>query len=422
MRPHRIPSLRRVSALGATAALLTLAACSSSGGAKTSEGSTAAQAGGSAAAASAGSGGSIPDGPIKIGMVAEQSGASSAIGNYQVSVQKALVQYINDHGGIAGHQVELVIENNQSDAAIAVTAARKLVQEHVAGVVFTGLGSSGKDQVVSILAKARIPTIDPEPLGKYDDPKQFPYFFTDNPIDPNAMVAEAAFAKKKGFDKVGQLGDSTPFAKSLEDNFSAKAKDVGITIVKTVDYPTTATDMTTQLAQLKQAGAETLGLWCEVGCGKVYDGLRQLNWSPNILTTEVLYYSGFESVKALGAKTFGDCPISVAEGEQPNPTLADIIRTVAAKSGGINVTAQGIPLNADSWLILKYGIEKANSLDGEKVRDAIETISDMSFSDPDVKYTISNEHHAGFDAANPEDISMCSFDKLGALSLPVKAD
>ena len=86
------------------------------------------------------------------------------------------------------------------------------------------------------------------------------------------------------------------------------------------------------------------------------------------------------------------------------------------------VSDQGIPLNADSWLILKYGIEKANSLDGEKVRDAIETISNMSFSDPDVKYTISSEHHAGFDAANPEDIPICSFDKLGALSLPVKAD
>lgn len=365
--------------------------------------------------------GGIPDGPIKIGMVAELSGSNSAIGNYQATTQKVLANYINEHGGIAGHKVELVIENNQSDAAAAVVAARKLVQEGVVASVFSGLGSSGKDQFLSVLAKAKIPDIDPEPLAKYDDPAQYPYFFSDNPIDPNAMVAEAAFAKSHGFDQIGQLGDGTPFAKSLEDNFSAKAKDAGLTIVATVDYPTTATTMTTQLSKLRAAGAKTLGLWCEVGCGKVYDGLRQIGWSPNILTTEVLYYSGFESVKALGSKTFGDCPISLAPGAQPNKTLKDVITAVAAKAGGLGVTDQGIPLNADSWLILKYAIERAKSLDGPAIKAAIESIHEQSFSDPEVKYTFSSQHHAGFDAAHPESIAMCGFDKLGPLSLPIQA-
>ena len=387
----------------AVALALALSACSSSGGGADASGS------------------GIPDGPIKIGMIAELSGPSSAIGNYQVATQTALADYVNAHGGIAGHQVKLIVENNQGDAAVAVSAARKLVKEGIAGAVYSGLTSSGKDQVLSIFAQAKIPAVDPVPQAQYDDPKLFPFFFTDNPIDPNSMTAEAAFAKKRGFDKIGQLGDSTPFGKSLEENFAKKAADNGLTIVKTIDYPSTATDMTTQLAQLREAGAQTLGLWCNIGCGKVFDGLRQLNWSPNILTTHVVYYVAWDSVKNLGSNTWGDCPISVPQGQQPPQQLADIINSVAPKTGGITVTSQGIPLNADSWLILKYGIEKAKSLDGVKVRDAIESIDNQSFSDPDVKYSFSPQHHAGFEAANPLDIAVCGFGGLGPMMLPLRA-
>jgi branched-chain amino acid transport system substrate-binding protein len=400
------------------AASVTLSACGSS--TKSTSASSAPAADGSSASSSGGSGSGIPAGPIKIGMIAELSGAESALGNYQLATQKAMASYINDHGGIAGHQVQLVSENNQSDAAIAATGANKLVKDGVVASVYSGLGSSGKDQVLAVWQKAKLPDIDPEPLGKYDDGTKFPYYFSDNPIDPNAMVAEAAFAKSHSFDDIGQLGDGTPFAASLEQNFSTQAKAVGLTITKTVDYPTTATTMTTQLSQLKEAGAKTLGLWCEIGCGEVYDSLRQIGWSPNILTTEVLYYAGYTSVKELGAKTFADCPISVAAGAQPNATLADIITTVAKQLGGQNVTDQGIPLNADSWLILKAAIEKANSTDGPAIKAAIESITDQSFSDPDVKYTFSAAHHAGFDAADPKSITMCGFGALGPLDLPIQ--
>jgi branched-chain amino acid transport system substrate-binding protein len=400
---------RRRRAIAVIAALLalvvTIAGCSSSK--KSATGST-------------GTASAIPPGPIKIGMVAELSGASSALGNYQLATQKALAAYINAHGGIAGHQVQLVAENNQSDAAIAVTAAQKLVKDGVVASVFSGLGSSGKDQVLAILQKAKIPDIDPEPLGKYDNGSNYPFYFSDNPIDPNSMEAEATWAKAHGYDNIGQLGDGTPFAGSLEQNFSAQAKSAGLTITKTVDYPTTTTNMTTQLSELRESGAKTLALWCEVGCGSVFDGLRQIGWSPTILTTEVLFYAGFSSVKELGATTFGDCPISVQPGAQPNSVLSDIITTVAAKLGGQSVTDQGIPLNADSWLILKTAIEKAKSTDGTAIKAAIESITNQSFSDPDVKYTFSAQHHAGFDAADPKSIAMCGFGSLGALQLPIQ--
>jgi branched-chain amino acid transport system substrate-binding protein len=409
----RSAGVRVVCALAAAALGVSLAGCGSSGA-----GSAAASGSGDGAS---GSGGGIPDGPITIGMVAEQSGEDAAIGNYQVSVQKALAGYINAHGGIAGHRVKLVIENNQSDAATAVSAARKLAQQHVAGVVYGGLTSSGLDQVLAVLAKAKIPAISPNPETKYDNPEQYPYFFTDNPTDPTKAVALAGFAKKHGWDTIGQLGDSTPYATSLEKHFPAQASKDGLHVVKTVDYPSTATNMTTQLAQLEKAGTQTLGLWCQTGCGKVFDGLRQLNWSPHILTTEVVYYSGFDSVKNLGAHTVGICPVYIKPGKKPNPKVADILKAVAPKVGGLSAGSQGIVLNADSWLILKYGIEKAHSLNGQKIRTAIESINQQSFSDPDVTYTFSTEHHAGFQAAHPDKTGICGYQKLGALKLPILA-
>jgi branched-chain amino acid transport system substrate-binding protein len=399
---------------------LGLVACSSSG--KSSGGATTTAASVSASTAnssSAAAGPKIPDGPIKIGIVAGTSGADSAIGNLVKTEYTAYANFLNKQGGIAGHQIQLVIENNQSDPTVAVTAAKKLVSEGVVATFYNGSTAEAKDQVVAIEQKAKIIGIAPEALETYDSPTQNPYYFSDNALNSQVTAALAAFAKTKSFDDFGVLSDSSPQAKDYVTEFAKSAATNGLKISSSTSYPSTATTMTTQLSTLKEAGAKTLALFCYSGCGQVFDSLRQINWKPNILVSPNIYYTAFKSVGDYGSATYSACPYSVKEGAQPPTGVADAINAIAPQLGGPSALDQVFPETADAFFILKYAIEKANSTDGDALKAALETMTAQTFTDPDVTFTFSAQHHAGYQPGTADKLMpVCGFTALGALQLP----
>lgn len=408
MRTSPRARLRRTRwAVGLVTLSLVAAACgsSSSGSKGTSSGSKG-----------------IPKGPIKLGIIAALSGPNAAVGKLVTTQFKALIDEANKTGGIKGHQISLDVENSGGNPATAVTLARKFVDQGVVATLYNGSTAEGKDQVVAIEQKAGILGLAQESLNKYDSPTQYPYYFNTNPIDSQSTDAVATFAKGRGYDKIAQLGDGTPFAKSLEDNFSKSAKDKGLTIVKTTDYPTTATTMTTQLSELRQSGAKTLALWCEVGCGQVFDSLRQTGWHPTVLSGDLLSLLALSSVKNYGDTTFENCPISIAPGAKPTADVQQVVDLVAPKFGGISPSDFGFIEGSDAFRLLTYVIETADSTDGATLKHTLETaVTNKKFTNPDAKYTFSAKHHSGFQADTPNGvIPMCGLSKLGPLDLPLR--
>jgi branched-chain amino acid transport system substrate-binding protein len=401
----------------ALALALALTACGSSSK-STSSGSSAAAGTTSAAAVK---GPPIPDGPIKLGIVGASSGSDAAIGNLVKNEFTAYAAFLNSKGGIAGHQVQIIFENNQSDPTIAVQAAQKLISEGVVATVYNGSTAEAKDQVVALEQKAKIIGISPEALEQYDSPTDYPYYFSDNLSNKQVTDAHADYAKTKGYNQFGVLDDSSPQAKDYVSVFAKSASANGLKIVSNASYPSTATTMTTQLSTLKAAGAQTLGLFCYSGCGQVFDSLRQINWKPNILVSPNVYYGGYSSVKDYGDVTVSACPYSVAEGAQPPAGVAAAIDAIAPALGGQSALDQVYPETADAFFILKAAIEKANSTDGDALKAAIETITAQSFTDPEVQFTFSPKHHAGYTPATANKLApVCGFGPLGAYKLPVR--
>jgi branched-chain amino acid transport system substrate-binding protein len=416
-------SARRVGLASIAVAALALAACSSSGGSSdsTKAGQTPAATGADSAAGSSAAGSKIPDGPIKIGMVAGISGSDSAIGGLVKGEFSAYIDYMNAHGGIAGHQIQLVVENNQSDPTIAVSAAKKLINEGVVATVYNGSSSEAKDQVVALEQRAKIIGIAPEALGQYDDAGKYPYYFTDNALNSQVTDALAAFAKKSSFDDVGVLGDSSPQGNDYLVQFAKSAKADGVNIVKSTSYPTGATTMTTQLSTLKEAGAKTLALFCYGGCGQVFDSLRQINWKPHVLVSPNVYYIAYASVKDYGDVTYSACPYSVEKGAKAPPGVAAAITAIAPKLGGPSPLDQVYAETADAMQILKYAIETAQSTDGDAMKAALETLNNKTFTDPSVGFTFNSSHRAGYTPNTPDKlIPICGFTELGDQQLPVR--
>ena len=63
---------------------------------------------------------------IKLGLVAESSGANAEAGIYQINGAKMAVEEVNAAGGVLGRQFELKIEDNQSTNPGSVLALSKL--------------------------------------------------------------------------------------------------------------------------------------------------------------------------------------------------------------------------------------------------------------------------------------------------------
>ncbi len=84
---------------------------------------------------------------IKIGVIADQTGALSIMGGAQANTAALVVGEINAGGGLLGRPVELLIEDSATDDAKAAAAATKLVQQDHVAVILGGIFSSTREAI-----------------------------------------------------------------------------------------------------------------------------------------------------------------------------------------------------------------------------------------------------------------------------------
>jgi branched-chain amino acid transport system substrate-binding protein len=166
--PKEPRALRRPLLIGLVAVpALLLAACSSSSGSSQPAKSTAAGSSGSSASASLGTKKANPNlSTIKIGEVVGVTGAQTDNDKGVPPVAKAWQDWVNNNlGGINGHPVQVVIQDDQSTAAMALSAAQTLIQQDQV-VAAVGSADGGNEAVFTKpFVDANIPTI-----GAYLDP------------------------------------------------------------------------------------------------------------------------------------------------------------------------------------------------------------------------------------------------------------
>ena len=85
------------------------------------------------------------DGPIKIGVLEDQSGDFAAATNVKVHAIELAADEINAAGGIGGRQVELVIYDTQSDNRRYQEFMRRVLQQDKVDVVFAGFSSASRE-------------------------------------------------------------------------------------------------------------------------------------------------------------------------------------------------------------------------------------------------------------------------------------
>jgi ABC-type branched-subunit amino acid transport system substrate-binding protein len=84
---------------------------------------------------------------IKVGVIAEQTGALAFAGIANANVARMVIDDINAKGGLLGRQIDLYLEDGATTDSVAEAKAAKLVQQDQVDVIFGGIYSSTRQAI-----------------------------------------------------------------------------------------------------------------------------------------------------------------------------------------------------------------------------------------------------------------------------------
>ena len=118
--------------------------------------------------------------PIKVGVLADQTGPLSFVGLANANVARMVIGDINARGGLLGRHLELVLEDSATDDVVAAERASKLVQVDQVDVVFGGIYSSTRQAIKGpVVVEGETLYIYPE---QYEGQESDPLVFCTGPV------------------------------------------------------------------------------------------------------------------------------------------------------------------------------------------------------------------------------------------------
>src|SRR5579859_2671980 len=120
------------------------------------------------------------DDPIRVGLIADQTGALSVVGVANTNVARMVVGHINARGGLLGRHLELRVEDGGTDDAMAAAAARVLFRSDRVDVIFGGIYSSTRQAIKGpAVVEGKTLYIYPE---QYEGQESDPLIFCTGPV------------------------------------------------------------------------------------------------------------------------------------------------------------------------------------------------------------------------------------------------
>ena len=214
---------------------------------------------GSGSAGGSSSGASTADGNVfRIGGIGPLTGDASSYGISVKNGAQIAVDEINEAGGAAGYQFELLFEDDELDEEKSVNAYNKLMDSNVNAIL--GSVTSGCSIAVSEVSKDDgilqiTPSGSAQACTQYDN--AFRICFTD-PMQGELM---AKYIIEKGIKKTAIIYNvSDEYSKGIADAFTTEYQAAGGTISASESYNTGDIDFKTQLTTIKNSDAEALFL------------------------------------------------------------------------------------------------------------------------------------------------------------------
>ena len=382
---------------------LGLAACSSSSSSSGGTTSNGTSGGGSSLCSN------IPSGPIKIANIEPLSGPTATSGTLTQIESNIEVDYFNAHDSVCGHKFALSNYNDKGDQATSMGIARQLVAQGNVIIVNDSF-SSAQNQIQPYLMQQHTLVVNGDGALALFNAQQNPTAYSTGPSNEQYAQLMVNWAKSHNDNDIGILSDGTSFSVELAADAEAATKAAGLTFVKTITYSPTAIDLTTPLTQAKQAGIKTLFPTGFTGITAMVAGIKQIGWSPTVVGWGGLNDFGVTAAQLPSGSVDG-CDISYTTG-QPTSSILTPENTALLEASkakiGLNPQTPGVLTGYLDLLAIKYAIEKANSLDGQKLAATLSAASSVptNIAGLNLNWTATPTVHNGFPSASLKECTL----------------
>jgi branched-chain amino acid transport system substrate-binding protein len=198
--------------------------------------------------------------PIKIGAIVSLTGTYAGLGDPEKKTIEMEVKRINEAGGINGRKVEVVFADDATDNTKAVAAVTKLIEQDKVVAIIGATGTGQSMAVRNAIDQAGIPQLSMaggNAITGTFDPQVFQTAWSNALVVPYTLE----YLKKQGITKIGIIYDSGGFGKDGQALLVSEAPKYGISVVSDQTFNVGDADMTAQLTNIKNSGAQAVVMW-----------------------------------------------------------------------------------------------------------------------------------------------------------------
>ena len=331
---------------------------------------------------------------IVFGAAVSLTGKTAKEGEYTRDGYNFLVDKLNEMGGITvggkKYKVSIKYYDDESKSERTAQLIEKLINEDRVSFILGPYGSAPSGTAAPICEKYRIPMI--EANGSAESIFNKGYRYTFAVLSPAKLylkgLVDLVVSRDKTARTVAVLGENEPFSKEVASGGADYAREKGLTVVYQELYPTGTQDVSALLTNIKAKNPDLI-----LGAGHLQDSLlivkqaRDLGVSPKAMGFSVGPSSPEfrDNLKGSADYIFGATQWTEAlkyNGDDPWKTPKAYAEAFRAKNPKYRDIPYQVAESSAAALAFWRAIEKANSLDPVKVRDAIAALDMMTFYGP----------------------------------------
>jgi len=306
---------------------------------------------------------------VRIGVFMSTTGSTANFGISSVNGIKMAADEINAAGGINGKQVELLVQDDRSDASEAATIVTKFVTQDQVHAVIGEVASSRSIAAAPIAQNAKIPMLTPSSTNP-EVTKKGDFIFRSCFIDPYQGAAIAQFAAKTLGAKTAAImvDRKNDYSTGLEKVIDQTFTKFGGKIVATQSYQEGDQDFNAQLTSLKGSNPEVIfvpGYYNDVG-------LIAKQARDKGITVPLIGGDGWDSEQLykIGGTALNGSYFT--NHYSPFDTAPNVVKFVNDYKKRYNSTPDALAATAyDAANIMFDAIKRSKSLSGTDIRDAL---------------------------------------------------
>jgi len=318
------------------------------------------------------------EGEVKIGATLPLTGEAASWGQNALAGIKLAVQEINNHGGIKGRKVKLVSEDDKCSPKDGINAVNKLINIDKVMAILGPICSSAAGSEMPLVQEDKIPTIIVAASNSHLT-KIGEYIFRIYPSDTlqGKYAAEFIF-NNLGKKKVAVIYVKNDWGEGIQSVFVKRFKELGGQIVYKGNILQTETDFRTEIAKLKNSGANVLYLPVyPVNAVSAFKQMKETGLDIPIVGGDT--FNGEEVVSS----DYADGVFYTMPKFNLPKNFKERIKEVPGFSN-LKI-ATPAPLGYDAAKVVFSAIEKAG-INPEKIKDELKKISYKGISTPLIEF------------------------------------